>query len=338
MTVVVLLFVSPAHLLSSVLFCAVILQFRLALPMFVVYIMLKVVTLLADIYIVRCFFARAVTDPCGRHLLSFSFIEIDVHFVSARTRFHFARMLFSHLTDSSGFFTGCPLMYTLSLVSVVSERTPPSFDHTFDHTFDHASSTTTLGIAAGLSNALGSIGGFACGSSFVIDHQRLAGAGYCYSASLPPLLAVTASKALALILTHDGALQAALAKNARALLAGVAKIKGLDAVAEPGSPIIHLRLSEATVDSNAYSRREQVLRHASRVVHDSCSSTSAFVNGPCCSVGQLRKGPLNKCPCSSVDRLQKGPLNKACHPIRSPFTKRAPGANAPVLYPKTCDL
>eukprot|EP00041_Stephanoeca_diplocostata_P024033 m.601092 g.601092 ORF g.601092 m.601092 type:complete len:186 (-) comp22439_c0_seq10:92-649(-) len=114
------------------------------------------------------------------------------------------------------------------------------------------------GIAAALSTSLGSIGGFACGSSFVIDHQRLAGAGYCYSASLPPLLAVTASKALALILQHDGGLQSALAKNARALLAGVSKIKGLDVIAEPGSPIMHLRLPTATVETKGYTRREQV--------------------------------------------------------------------------------
>jgi len=44
--------------------------------------------------------------------------------------------------------------------------------------------------------SLGSIGGFCVGSSFVVDHQRLSGQGYCFSASLPPLLAVAAIEAL----------------------------------------------------------------------------------------------------------------------------------------------
>lgn len=41
-------------------------------------------------------------------------------------------------------------------------------------------------ISANMENALASIGGFCCGRSFVIDHQRLSGQGYCFSASLPP--------------------------------------------------------------------------------------------------------------------------------------------------------
>jgi serine palmitoyltransferase len=44
-------------------------------------------------------------------------------------------------------------------------------------------------IAVSMGTALGSIGGFCAGRSYVIDHQRLSGQGYCFSASLPPLLA-----------------------------------------------------------------------------------------------------------------------------------------------------
>lgn len=44
-------------------------------------------------------------------------------------------------------------------------------------------------MCATLENALGSFGGFCCGTSFVVDHQRLSGLGYCFSASLPPLQA-----------------------------------------------------------------------------------------------------------------------------------------------------
>ena len=39
-----------------------------------------------------------------------------------------------------------------------------------------------------LENAFGSVGGMTVGSEEVVDHQRLSGAGYCFSASAPPFL------------------------------------------------------------------------------------------------------------------------------------------------------
>eukprot|EP00956_Cyclotella_meneghiniana_P013595 scaffold19744_cov71-Cyclotella_meneghiniana.AAC.1 len=39
-----------------------------------------------------------------------------------------------------------------------------------------------------IENALGSVGGVTVGSEEVVDHQRLSGAGYCFSASAPPFL------------------------------------------------------------------------------------------------------------------------------------------------------
>lgn len=54
-------------------------------------------------------------------------------------------------------------------------------------------------ISGTLEMSLGSVGGFCVGSSFVVDHQRLSGQGYCFSASLPPLLAVAAIESLNLM-------------------------------------------------------------------------------------------------------------------------------------------
>ncbi|XP_058461879.1 serine palmitoyltransferase 1 [Malaya genurostris] len=50
--------------------------------------------------------------------------------------------------------------------------------------------------SAGLEWAAGTIGGFCAGSSFIVEHQRLSGLGYCFSASLPPLLTQAAICAL----------------------------------------------------------------------------------------------------------------------------------------------
>ena len=48
--------------------------------------------------------------------------------------------------------------------------------------------------------AIGSIGGFCVGTKFVIEHQRLSGLGYCFSAALPPMLAASAIKVFYILL------------------------------------------------------------------------------------------------------------------------------------------
>ncbi len=58
-----------------------------------------------------------------------------------------------------------------------------------------------------MSNSLASMGGFCAGKTLIIDHQRLLGVGYCFSASLPPLLATAASKALSLMADNTDKLQ-----------------------------------------------------------------------------------------------------------------------------------
>jgi len=105
-------------------------------------------------------------------------------------------------------------------------------------------------IAAAMSNSLASVGGFAVGRTFVVDHQVLSGAGYCYSASLPPLLAVAALQALRCIDSRKD-LQSKLLANAKtfrdALAAEIKKAScstvtiGGDAI----SPVVHVRVEGA---------------------------------------------------------------------------------------------
>ena len=51
-------------------------------------------------------------------------------------------------------------------------------------------------VTLSLENAMGSIGGITLGSDEVVDHQRLSGSGYCFSASSPPFTATTAMASL----------------------------------------------------------------------------------------------------------------------------------------------
>ena len=50
-----------------------------------------------------------------------------------------------------------------------------------------------------LEMAIASVGGFCAGKSYVIDHQRLSGLGYCFSASVPPMLASAAMESLSVM-------------------------------------------------------------------------------------------------------------------------------------------
>eukprot|EP00039_Didymoeca_costata_P000420 m.45496 g.45496 ORF g.45496 m.45496 type:complete len:488 (+) comp10252_c1_seq1:160-1623(+) len=140
------------------------------------------------------------------------------------------------------------------------------------------------GIAASMSNALGSIGGFTCGRSFVMDHQRLSGLGYCYSASLPPLLAVAALEALSMIdesKKEGKTLPQRVAENAarfRQSLKGnlqKAKISDVDIGGFDESPIIHLRLT----DRESRDEAKEILHKVVDVVKDKSVflSTSTYI-------------------------------------------------------------
>lgn len=98
-------------------------------------------------------------------------------------------------------------------------------------------------IAASLENSIGSTGGFCCGKKYVIDHQRLSGLGYCFSASLPPMLATAAIEALRIIQSNQSILST-LKENCKKMHDGLAQINGVQVVGDPLSPVKHLRLAE----------------------------------------------------------------------------------------------
>ena len=70
-----------------------------------------------------------------------------------------------------------------------------------------------------LGPALGSVGGVCVGKQEVIEHQRLSGAGYCFSAAAPPFVSTAAIAALELLQSEGGTLLPKLAANADALRA-----------------------------------------------------------------------------------------------------------------------
>lgn len=92
-----------------------------------------------------------------------------------------------------------------------------------------------------MDTALGSVGGFCLGTREVVDHQRLSGAGYCFSASAPPFLSAAALKSLSL-LKSDPEILTVLRKNCHALHKGLSAVKGMRLLSAEVTPVMHLVL------------------------------------------------------------------------------------------------
>ncbi|KAL0112940.1 hypothetical protein PUN28_012293 [Cardiocondyla obscurior] len=98
-------------------------------------------------------------------------------------------------------------------------------------------------IIGSLEYAIGTVGGFCVGTSFVIDHQRLSGLGYCFSASQPPLLASAAITSLDTIENNPQIFQS-LKNNALLVDKGLKDIPTLVCSSFAESPLKHVYLRE----------------------------------------------------------------------------------------------
>ncbi len=121
-------------------------------------------------------------------------------------------------------------------------------------------------IAGSIGHAVASIGGFCAGAREMVDHQRLSGLGYCFSASLPPYLASTGMAALNMM-TQESILserQGQVSKNAmlcRNLLLKESKyVDVLSPKESEKSPLIHVRLAPVNMDPATWDETELILQ------------------------------------------------------------------------------
>lgn len=102
-------------------------------------------------------------------------------------------------------------------------------------------------VSAGLEWSAATIGGFCAGSSFIVEHQRLSGLGYCFSASLPPLLAQAAISALDRFEAEPRIFEE-LRSRCRTVSAKLPTLTHFQSRGDPLSPVKHLYL-KSTYDS-----------------------------------------------------------------------------------------
>jgi len=94
-----------------------------------------------------------------------------------------------------------------------------------------------------LDGALASVGGFCIGAHRVVDHQRLSGVGYCFSASAPPYTCVAGSTVLRLLVKNPKRV-ATLRANALRIRNALKAIPGITfGSSDEASPLIHVRLA-----------------------------------------------------------------------------------------------
>ncbi|KAH7926924.1 PLP-dependent transferase [Leucogyrophana mollusca] len=96
-------------------------------------------------------------------------------------------------------------------------------------------------LVGSVANGLCSAGGFCAGSSIVVDHQRINAPSFVFSASMPALLATSASEAIT-HLRNTPSVLATLQENIRALRAVLEKTEGITLLGHRASPIVHFSL------------------------------------------------------------------------------------------------
>lgn len=104
-----------------------------------------------------------------------------------------------------------------------------------------------------LDTVLSSVGGICVGTHEIVDHQRLSGAGYCFSASSAPFLCASAIQALKVMRANYPVLQQRLHGNIQYLREQLAVIPGLMLVTADATPVIHLAIRRETTSSSTAS-------------------------------------------------------------------------------------
>ncbi|KAI8096600.1 pyridoxal phosphate-dependent transferase [Halteromyces radiatus] len=183
-------------------------------------------------------------------------------------------------------------------------------------------------IVGSMASALCSSGGFCAGSVEIVDHQRLSGSAYCFSASLPAMLTISASEAINIISQQPNLLRE-LRERVQAFRHTLAH-KSLDALIDVDTssgpdaavvPFFHIRIKPSFLASrNANLSREDEERLLQEVV-DECASQGALVTRAKYVDDQERGLPRPSIKIHVTVGLSKKENDKAATIVKSALTK-----------------
>ncbi|CAO3597831.1 unnamed protein product [Absidia cylindrospora] len=190
-------------------------------------------------------------------------------------------------------------------------------------------------IVGSMATTLCSSGGFCAGSVEIVDHQRLSGSAYCFSASLPAMLTVSASEAINM-LTQQPHLLRDLRERIQAFR-HVLNHKSLDPLIDIDAsspldpamavvPFFHIRIkpsflaTRAAANNNTSISREEEERALQDVV-DECASQGVLVTRAKYVNDQERVLPRPSIKIHITAGLTKKENDKAAGIVKSALTK-----------------
>ncbi|KAI0672390.1 serine palmitoyltransferase [Trametes maxima] len=101
-------------------------------------------------------------------------------------------------------------------------------------------------LVGSVANGLSSCGGFCAGSHIVVNHQRINGTSFVFSAAMPALLTVAASEGIN-ILRNTPSILSTLQENIRAVHAILDRVDCITIPSHPASAVIHLQVRWPTL-------------------------------------------------------------------------------------------
>ncbi len=185
-------------------------------------------------------------------------------------------------------------------------------------------------IVGSLANALCGSGGFCAGSVEIIDHQRLSGSAYCFSASMPAMLAVSASEAFRIIEQQPSILKE-LAERVLAFRQ-VLTHKSLEPFVyldspdmNSPSPFFHIRIKESYLNVHTQDNEDKVSREAEerllQDVVDECAYQGILVTRAKYVYEQEQNCPRPSIKICVTIGLTKKENDKAANTVKSAIVK-----------------
>lgn len=185
-------------------------------------------------------------------------------------------------------------------------------------------------IVGSMANALCSSGGFCAGSEEIVDHQRLSGLAYCFSASIPAMLAVASSEAIQIIKNNPQDLQE-LAERVKAFrqvlhhksLEGLIEL--FSAEVENPAPFFHVGVkpdflqSHLDDDETSVSREDE--EYLLQDVVDECAQHGVLVTRAKYVVDQERNCPRPSIKISVTIGLTRKENEKAAGIVKNAIIK-----------------
>lgn len=151
-------------------------------------------------------------------------------------------------------------------------------------------------IVGSLEHSFATIGGFCAGTHFIVEHQRLSGLGYCFSASLPPMLTQAAITALD-ILEEKPAIISGLDENSKKLNRALCNLKHYTFSGDELSPVKHIYIKDGARNID---EKEKYLKHITKYIMEKGVAMTIAV--------YLRDSEIN-CPEPSIRLASSRKLN-----------------------------